>query len=301
VADAVAGSALSVNVVIYVTETGSKSYTNASGQEYSSIYIKGVSAAGDEYEYPVSQSWAKKGDIAQISFAGGTVKVSKASGGSVYGDADAGLSAIGQYKAADDIRILDVYEGSYTPISMQRLDGARIDASDVLYCGLSSGVVSSLILKDFTSDCSSYGVATSAKVSSGTTSGGGISASSGEYTWLIDGASVSVSTPSSAYRVSAGPVMLKGSVSKPDAAYNLKRLADKVRAFTETGLACDGDVAEWLISEKAGVYTAGASGQYAHSTMSEALAAFGQGKTVDFYYDDLPVSGGQIRVILIRE
>ncbi|MDR1572639.1 MAG: S-layer homology domain-containing protein [Clostridiales Family XIII bacterium] len=301
VADAVAASSLSVDAVVYVTETGSKSYMNATGQEYSSSYIKGVSASGDEYEYPVTQSWAKKGDIAKISFSGGSIKLSKAGGSSIYGEADAGLLSIGQYKAAGDIRILDVYEGAYATVSMQRLDGARIDSGDVLYCAISGGLITSLILKDFTGDCASYGVATSVKIEGGTsTSGGGISSSSGEYTWLIDGASSSLSTQSGTYRISAGPVMLKGAASRPDAVYNLKRLEAKVGTFSETGLSCDGDVADWLVSEKVGVYTAGASGQYAHSTMDEALAAFERGEEVDFYYDDLPVSGGQIRVILIR-
>ncbi|MDR3295967.1 MAG: S-layer homology domain-containing protein [Clostridiales Family XIII bacterium] len=303
VADAVAASSFSETVALYVTETGSKTYTNANDQTYLSTYISGISAGGDVVEYPVSQTWIKKGDVVKISFPNGAMNISRVSGGAVSGLADASLGAIGQTQLAPDARILDVSAGAYTFVSIQRLDGMTISAANVLYNESKNGKLTSLVLNDVTGDSGVYGVITSAKKSgSGTDSdtSDSMSVSSWEYAYLVAGVSRSLSSGSN-FGVTAGPARLWLSGDKPELMQNLKRVSGRIKSIGENEILSESPASAWPVFSAVDVYTLPLSGQYAQATLADAAAALAAGKTVDCYYNALPSDGGQIRIILIRQ
>jgi hypothetical protein len=297
VADAVSSTVINESVVVYVAELGTKNYLNADGQEYASAYIRGVSTAGDEIEYPATPSWIKRGDVVRIEFGANGAEFYKESGGTIAGVVDASLRAIGNTPLAQDVRIIDAAGGAYTSVSVSRLAGMRLETGDVLYSSAVNGTLTALILNDATGDCGAYGVITSAKRTSATDS------VSGEYSWMIDGIPASASTQGSAFSAGAGPAKISLSGNSPESMQNLRRLASKVSAFTGDDLSCDGEIKRWLVSGKVGVYYASPlPTQYTHATPADALAAYAASSdSLEFYYDALPEDGGQIRVILIKQ
>ncbi|MDR2770498.1 MAG: S-layer homology domain-containing protein [Clostridiales Family XIII bacterium] len=292
VADAVASTAVKVSTVLYVTEAGSKTYTNANGREYSSNYIGGVTAGGETSEYPVKETWVQVGDVVKLSFTENAMNIAKLFGGSVSGAVDADLYTLGNLRLSEDVRILDTYEGAYAPVSVQRLDGVTISADEVLCHEAANGRVTALILKDATGDCGTYGIITSVVRAQE-------DADQRTYNYITDGASRSVS---GSFGVAAGPAKFVFSGDKLASIRNLRGFAGKVKAFDGVTLTASGTIENWAVAENADVYvrSQNATG-YVHATLDDATAAFAAGKSLDFYYDDTPDGGGRIRVILIRE
>ncbi|MDR2355843.1 MAG: S-layer homology domain-containing protein [Clostridiales Family XIII bacterium] len=292
VADAVASTAVTVSSVLYVTETGSKTYTNASGRAYVSAYIGGVTADGETSEYPVTETWIKTGDVVKLRFTDKAMSVTKMFGGSLYGTVDADLYTIGNINLSEDVRILDTYEGVCVPVSVQRLSGVTISADEVLFHEASGGKVTALILKDATGDCGSYGIITSVTQQD-------TDSSSRNYGYISDGVSHSFT---GGFGVSVGPAKFMFSGGAVASVRNLRGLTGKVKSFDGATLTASGTTEDWTVSENADVYGKSQnSASYIHATLDEALEAFDAGKSLDFYYDDTPDGGGLIRVIIIRE
>jgi hypothetical protein len=281
---------------MYVTGTGSRTYTNTNGRDYISGYIGGVTAGGETLEYPVKETGIKVGDVVRIGFEGNDMTVAKLSGGSVSGTVDAELLTVGNLNLSDGVRILDTYEGAYVPVSVQRLDGVKLAAEEVLFREASNGRITALILKDATGDCGTYGVITSARKT------GSDMNVSGEYSYLTGGAAYSLSTQGSAFGAAAGPAKFVFSGEKLVSMRNLKGISGKVKSFDGAELTAQGAAGYWKISDNVEIYTKSQnSTNYAHATLDDATEAFASGQTLDFYYDDTPEGGGLIRVIIIRE
>ncbi len=293
VADAISSTVLNESAVVYVTETGSKTYENSSGSSYTSLYIKGIKPNGSEIEYAIDQKWVEVGDMLKISFdSDGDMSISNASsGGRVSGTADADLYTIGTTSVAANATILDTNLGNYTATSMQRLDGVDIESSKVLYYEASGGQVTTLILNDVTGDTAKYGVVTAAKSNSSSMS------LSGSYTYLIDGASATLSTSGSTLGARTGPAKFYGESGKISLIKNLDSVGTKVKTFNSSQITVDNDTGTYPLSANVAVYT-NASGSYKASTLSAALTAFQSKKQVSFYYDKDPEKGGCVRVIV---
>lgn len=293
VADAISSTVLNEAAVVYVTETGSKTYENSSGSQYTSLYIKGIKPNGSEIEYAIDQKWVEVGDMLEISFdAGGDMSISTASsGGRVTGTVDAELYTIGTTSIATNATILDTNLGNYTTTSMQRLDGVNIESSKVLYYEASSGQVTTLILNDVTGDTAKYGVLTSAKSNDSSMN------LSGSYTYLIDGVTSTLSTSGSTLGANTGPAKFYGESGKISLIKNLYSVGTKVKTFNSAQITVDDDTGTYPVSANVSVYT-NASGSYKVSTLSAALTAFQSKKQVSFYYDKDPEDGGCIRVIV---
>ncbi|MDD3168484.1 MAG: hypothetical protein PHC91_03345, partial [Eubacteriales bacterium] len=293
VADAVSSTVLNESVLVYVTETGTKTYENANGSQFTSLYLKGIKPNGLEIEYAVDQKWIDVGDLLKISFdADGDMSISTASsGGRVSGMADADLYTIGTTSIAANATILDTTLGNYTATSMQRLDGVNIDSSKVLYYEAGGGQVTTLILNDVTGDTARYGVVTA--VNSRDSAAG----LSGSYSYLINGAESTLSTQNSVLGVSVGPAKLYGESGKISMMKNLISTGTKVKTFSSTQITVSDDIGTYPVSANAAVYQY-ASGRYKASTLSDAMAAFQSKKQVSFFYDKDPNTGGCIRVIV---
>ncbi len=288
VADAVSSTVANDTAIVYVTETGTKTYENSNGTQYTSKYIKGIKPNGSEIEYAVDQKWIEVGDMIKISFDndGSMTFGNVSSGGRVSGTVDADLSTIGTTSVSTTAKILDTNLGCYAATSMARLDGVKLDTDDILYYEASGGKVTTLLLKDVTGDTAQYGVLTSAKSGS----------SSGSYTYLLDGVSATLTTSNEVLNAHTGPVKLYGESGKISKIKNLYSVGTKVKTFTGSQVTVDDDIGTYPVSADVAVYT-NASGSYKASTLSAALTAFQSKKSVSFFYDKNPEDGGCIRVI----
>ncbi|HWQ78852.1 MAG TPA: S-layer homology domain-containing protein [Anaerovoracaceae bacterium] len=292
VADAVSSTAVNEPVVVYVTETGTKTYENSDGSEYTSFYFKGVKPNGSEIEYAAGQDTIKPGDMIKISFdSNGKMSVGTAkSGSNITGAVDADLSLIGSTSIAPNADILDTSLGNSAVTSLQRLDGVRIQSGEVLYYEASGGKVTSLVLKDVTGDTAKYGVVTYAKSNESSTS------ISGRYEYMIEGVTYTLTTSDRSLNASMGPAKFYGESGKIDSIQKLS-FVDKVKNFDSAHVTSGGDIATYPVSANVEVYS-GSSGNYQLSTMDAALAAYQAKKSVSFYYDKDPKRGGCIRIIV---
>lgn len=294
VADAVAATKINAGTTVYVTDTGTKTYTNSSGKEYTSFYFKGIKPNGTEIEYTTTQTWIEPGDMLSIRFdASGNMSLGSAkAGGNIYGVADADLSLIGSTSIAANATILDTNLGNYAKTSMERLDGVKFVSGDVLYYEASGGKITALILNDVTGDTGSYGVVTAA--SSKETS----SSVSGTYQYMIDGITQTLSVTNTAYNINAGAAAkfygVSGEISKIS---SLKPTGSKIKNFTAAELTVNDTIGTYPISSNVVIYSK-ATGSFKLSTLSEAIAAYQNKTSVSFYYDKEPSRGGCIRVIV---
>lgn len=289
VADAVSSTVVNESAVVYVTETGTKTYENSSGTEYTSFYFKGIKPNGSEIEYAATQDWIEPGDMIKISFdSAGRMTIGSAKlGGNITGAVDADLCLIGSTSIASNAIILDANLGNYAKTSLQRLDGVKFQSGDVLYYEASGGKVTTLILNDVTGDTAEYGVVTSAKSGD----------SSGSYGYMIDGVSSTLTTSNSTLGAHTGPAKFYGESGKISMISNLYSMSTKVKTFNSLQITVNDNIGTYPVSANVAVYT-NASGGYKVSTLSAALTAFQSKKLVTFYYDKDPKEGGCVRVIV---
>ncbi|QOX65041.1 S-layer homology domain-containing protein [Anoxybacterium hadale] len=294
VADAVSATKINASAVVYITEVGTKNYTNSSGKEYTSNYFRGVKPDGTEIEYTTSSSTLNVGSILTVRFdSNGTMILGGVTGGSITGEADADLRMIGTASISTNATILDTSMGNYVRTSMERLDGINFASGDVLYYEASGGKITALILKDVTGDTSSYGVVTKSSSSDSSMS------LSGSYQYLIDGVSQTLKTSGSTLGAKAGPARFYGESGEISMIRNLTATSSRMNDFTLTELKVDDDTETYPVSANVAVYSK-SSGNYTLSSISAAMDAYQSGKSLSFYYDKAPNRGGCIRVIVIN-
>ncbi|MDD4565984.1 MAG: S-layer homology domain-containing protein [Eubacteriales bacterium] len=292
VADAVSSTVVNASAAVYITETGTKTYENSNGSEYTSFYFRGINPNGSEIEYAANQDWIEPGDMIKISFdSNGKMSVGTAkSGSNITGTVDADLSLIGTTSIAANATIMDTNLGNYTATSLQRLDGVRFQHGDVLYYEASGGKVTNLILNDVTGDTAQYGVVTYAKSNES-----GLSVS-GTYKYMIEGVTNTLTTPDRSLKVGTGAAKFYGESGTID---DIQRLSSvtQVKSFDAAYVTSGGDTGTYPISANVEVYS-GSSGSYELSTIDAALEAYKSKQMVGFYYDKDPEKGGCIRVII---
>ncbi len=292
VADAVSASKVNEKAVVYVTETGTKSYEDGNKKTYSSTYIKGVTPLGSEAEYTVGVTWIKVGDTVSIQYSGTAMKVNRVSETGLYGKVNGDLMTIGGASVSPSASILDTYEGAYTATSMARLSGLELESDDVIYYKAENGKVTQLILDNVTGDSLEYGVVLSAVNSSGDMS------TSGSYTYDVDGVVHTLNTPDSSLGAYTGPAAFYGAGNTITNIRNLTSVGTKITAVTSDSVTADGTT--WNFSPDVKVYEKDSGGDYRLTTLSATAAA---GKNAGFYYDfdRSAASGAQIRVIIVTK
>jgi hypothetical protein len=294
IADAVSSSLVSSEVVLYITNTGTKVYQNSDGKDYTSNYIAGVTADGTVIDYAVPITWAAVGDVVAIGVDEDSLTVKEVSSDrNLYGVVDSDLMKIGATTLAANVSILDTYQGDYATVSPQRLKGLSLSDSSVLYYKAENGVVSQIILKNITGDAVSYGIILSAQSSSS-----GMSLS-GNYSYMVDGIISSLKTTDRTYNVTKGAAMFYKSTGSLIGMQNITYLPSyKSQKMTLTTVGY-GEI-QFKFADDVAVYKRSGT-NYIAVNVADALAAKTAGKTVDFYYDKLPQDGGRIRIIIIQE
>ena len=300
IADVVSSaSSVGEEVVGYVLESGRKTYQSGTTNTYTGYYLKLVLPNGETAEYTTTTDYSStKNKVVKITFSNGSAKATiiDNSGNKVSGTFDWASRKIGNYKISPNVMILDIgtidtYENSvYAKVYPQRLDNVKLSGDRILYHALDgNGEISKLILDDVTGDGFSYGLMI--KATNDTAS------LTGSYEYIANGQIYSISTRNSIYNVSAGSgIKIGGSTSNPDSIGKMEQISEKITSISSSSITTtirtypiSGNV---TVYKKSSVYTK----EYTQIPLSDILD--NDDMSITAYYDKLPTSGGQIRVIV---
>lgn len=280
-------SSIDVNTTKYgfVASTGTTTYTDSSGNTYTSDIVTVACTDGNTYDYEIDSDYLDKGDLVKISVTGGEAVVVQIGDNSLTGIVNSSGTSVGSYTFSSDVQVMDsTANGSFIKIYTSRLAGLTLNTGDVRYYALDDdGKICQLILNDVTGDMYDYGILTASSSSVSTTS------SSATYGYIIDGTAGSYSG-SGVYSVENGPVQIEFSGKSIVSMKNLSQIGittlNTLYAQTEDG--------KFELGSGVSVYV------YKNSSynLSSISAVNGGGYTLYGYYDRSISAGGRIRVIL---
>ncbi len=194
------------------------------------------------------------------------------------------------YPLSPDLQILDVYKSSGKSIAVQRLCGATLNASNILYAGVNArGQIEQLLLDNFTGDIHTYGL-----VSPSSTVISNDAASASSYDVLIDGSETTLGSTTKAFTEFTGPAQFSFDAAELNQVQKLT--AVKAAALTQTTLSAENGA--YTLSGTVQVYIE-KDHSYRYSSVQEVLDL--SRYTVTGYYDNSNASGGRIRVIIAKE
>lgn len=286
-ANSAAGSIADTEVAGIITDSGSKTYTNSGGAEYTAEYIKVLATDGSAYEY--QYKGGKIGSVVRVQHSGEQTSVSRASSGNLSGTVNSAATRLGNYTLADDIEILDIYSAdtgsrvNATGITLHRsrLAGAKISSADVLYYEADGDTIHKLILNNFSGDLYTYVLMREVQESF----------ASGSYTYILNGAEQTLSSPGAAYHINKGAAAMLNIGGETVRMQNLESVA--LSSLSGSTAADTGGVS-WQLAAGAQIYEYRGS-EYYLSDQSLISAAT---HTLRAYYDKKPADGGRIRLIV---
>ena len=276
-------------VIGVVSAVETASYTDANGNPYTSTAVKLTTTDGSAAVYPADTKNLSVGDLVRVTTGQGTIQVKQLSTQSLTGTFSSDGQRVGGYDLADDVEILDTYEGNAQRVYPNRLAEVNLAQGDVRYYALNQNdQIETLILDDVTGDLHTYGVLTQVQESTVP------SAMMGSYTVQVGQVQTPVVTQDLVFSLSTGPCVVKGALTSPDRISNLLSVKlDSVSALSARGT----DGRSYPLWEKAAVYEV-RSGKYYLSSLDHV-------KNGDFtltgYYDQNAGQGGCIRVILAKQ
>ncbi len=302
IADVILPSDASQNLHGYVLATGSKEFTDGSGNAYTSNYVQVALPDGNSYEYKTKSSYsAYLNTTVTITFQDGVAILSSAkTDNAVSGTVDASARKIGSQSISSEVQMIDVNSAdqyttaNFVSVFLQRIDGVKLSSSDILYYEKNSkNEISALILNDVTGDTYQYGVVTSAR---GQSSNMNIS---GSYTYDIDGVSQSVSTNGSMYNISSGqPAMFLICDGRVESIQPLQQISGYVTDITSTTVtSAKGDV--YLLASNVAVYQKTSSYQFLKIPLEDVIE--NDEYRVSAYYDKSQQGGGRVRVLIAEK
>ncbi len=287
IADVLTDNSASVVTYGYLTETGTKEYTQANGNTYTSYYAKIVTADGNELEYKTAKDYKEiKSSVVSVTISIDGTRISRVSAPAISGVFDYETLSFGSFGIAPNVKIMDVMNTSaaknalYTTVYPQRLDDVSVSSGKVLwYTQNKKGEIDTLYLDNITNDGYAYGIVTSA---------------GGSYTCNVAGEIKNVSGGNTTYSVSTGSAarftMAGNSVTSIAA---LTKLDDRVTSFTNSEVTTKDGV--HYISDKVVCYRRTGVGEWQLSSLDDLV---GKTSSVEFYYDKAARIGGRIRVIV---
>lgn len=301
VADVISASAenpVASEVVGYLCETGTKTYTSSDLNEYSNYYITIIAANGQSYTYTCSQNYDNfLNSVVSVTINDGTARVSRINSGGASGIFNWTSKRLGSDELSDDIEILDIGNTDpngpslYAKVYPSRIDGISISAGNILYCHRDAGGrIDSLILNDVTGDSYVFGVVVSANTSSMGTM------ASGSYTYIVDGTTYSYASTSSMFTVSNGQGVRLSSAANPRIMTSLTQLRGNISITSITSLTSGGT--NYEISPNVQVYERDYAGSatYRLKPISEIIGS--DDYSLSAFYDKSPSAGGRIRIII---
>ena len=285
----------------YLIETGTKTFATASGNSESSNYAKIVTADGTELELKTKQNYESlKNKIVSANISNGIsniTSVSQSKTNKVSGVFNHQKMSISTFKLADNVKILDVLAygnpsvaPSYITVFPQRLDGADLTSSDILYVTYNSnGEIDKMFLNDVTGDAYKYGIATKVETSK---SGMNIQSS---YTFDIDGSSINYSKSAILNLSSGTAVAVAYSGNQISSVIKLNKISKKITKVSN-GIAYTASGETYALGDNVKVYKKqGASAIYNLVDIQDVDFTTG---SFTYYYNNTLAKGGRIRVIV---
>jgi len=288
VADAINPEKVVQEKYVYVLETGPKIYESSNGGSYEGYYAKVITLDGDILEYPINNTALKAGKVAQISFANNRTKI-----GSVFslkndlgGTVNVRNLKIGSKKMAEDIRILDVSESKAIEVTMDRLDGVRLDSEDVLLYTLNDDKeVDGLILNNVTGDLMEYGILLSRN------------GDSGDYTYRVNiNGNENTWSCSVRLEMTSGAVGVQKQNGQISNIFKLDIIRNNISSINELYATVNGE--KYYISDNVVVYLK-KNEEYLMSNFSEVKDL--EKYSLKLYSDGEQNEGGRIRLIIAEE
>ena len=293
-------NALEEELAGYLVGTGTKEFTNANGEKYTSTYASLILADGTKLDCATDsdyEGWINR--IMSISIENGKAKLSAISApGKIVGTVNASKLTLGSAKLSPDVKILDVgfdevnLPSVYKEVYLQRIDGVGISASNVLYAKTENGIIKELILKDVTGDAFSYGPVISANATlsahsaSGSyvcdVSGSRITASGGVYTNIKKGNVVKIASGGGKSSLSK---LNNQNVSVKDISYGSITLSNGTTL---------------TLSDEIVVYKISGSYDYNYIPLSEVIDNFKNYSYFSIFTDKPESRGGRVRVINVK-
>ena len=293
VAFVVGGSQISSDNLGVVTSTADASFTDSSGNSYTSPAVTVVGLDGETYVYPnAGKTYCSVGSMVKISVTDSGLQISSLSSSSVSGKVNSSGTALGNVSFASGINILDVYGSSGKSIAASRLANCTISKDDVIYASKNTaGEINTLILDDYTGDLYQYGVVTSVKESTATDTTTNDSTTTYTITYDINGSTKTYTTNVSS-TVSKGPVLVKvdsGTIKSMESMTSIS--LDSISGTTAISKG-----QSYPISNDVAVY------EYRDMTyyLSSLGRVTGGGYTLTGYYDKAAADGGCVRVIVAQ-
>ena len=279
-----------------VIGNGTRQFTNSDGSSYSSHYAKVVTTGGQIFEYATPNNNIGIGKIVTVQFSGGvaTVTAITTTSRQIYGKVNASATKMGDYSFADNIEIMDVYEGEYAIMNSTRLKSVDITQSMVLYYRMNgAGEIERLILKDATGDLYAYGILTSYTESSGGLSVGAT------YNYVSGGQSKTHRETGKKYNnISVGPIMIR---TGKDKAVDLIKNLTSVRLTGLTDTTATGSFQTYILSETVEIYERVGVNEYLLSSVGHLENNGMSGYEITGYMDKPESDGGRIRVVIVAE
>lgn len=274
------------STVLYgiVSSTGSGSYTDAGGNAYTASTVTVTATDGRQYTYQSGSTSFAAGDLVQVTAVSDSSQVKRLSAAELTGKMDSAGTKLGSYALADDVEILDTYDGSVLRIYPARLAGVAFQSSMVRYYTLNArGELSRLILNNVTGDLYRYGVVTQATTVSGTMT------AMGSYVYDIGGATGSYVSSSSSFSASVGPGKFFFESGVLSSITDLTRV--KLTAVSgNTGIS---GTTSYTLSDGVAVYEL-TDGDYHFSSLERVASGY----LLTGWYDKAESAGGRIRVIV---
>lgn len=303
VADVADNSAVSSKVYGFLAACGSKE-TEVNGTSVTKPYIKVILPSGAECEYITDKNYSSSlNSVVCVTLKDGIASATKmASNTSVYGKFvwGSGKNTLGSSTLADDVKILEVSSvnagetANYATVYPQRLNGLTLEKSDILYISLNSaGHIDSIITKDITGDMHTYGILTSASVNTDMNV-------SGNYTYISNGVSSTVSTNNSAFNVTAGQAVKIASDGRSITAITPlnKFTSSNLTDISGSSVTMGGKT--YILSDKVQIYVKDPSSLTTYTMITkDEFEATAYGETVTLYTDDVSTAGGRVRIIII--
>lgn len=280
-------SVTQTNKLGIVTSLNKGSYSGTGGSSYTADTVTIQATDGKIYSYQWNTEYFKVGNLAQVTTnSDGTVSLKRVNDKSLTGRVSSDGGKLGSYPFAEDVEIIDTYEGTALRVYASRLSGMSMTSEMVRYYVLNAaGEITRLVLKDATGDMHQYGILSNIKDSSSDLS------VMVTYTLDIGGQSAPL-TSTTKFGVNTGPVQIKGSLSAPDKMTSLTSVY--INSISGNTIS-SGDVT-YRMSDTVVVYEYRDNKYY--------LSSIDRVKDGDFsmtaWYDKSEGSGGRIRVIVAK-
>ena len=288
------GEAQADSNLIYgvITKVENLPYDDGDDGSYTARTITVVATDGNPYQYQCDIKGLEQGDLVRIVAGEDKLEVKRLTEVHLSGKVDEDATQLGDYPLADDIQIIDTYEGC-TPIRIypERLAGMKITSDMVRYYVLNTeGEITRLILDDATGDIHQYGVITNVvEINMGMQV-------SSTYTYDIGGQTQVFSSDNTIYKLHVGGCWVdKKTDSSVKRLYNLNE--QRLESIsTANNVAVGSNRVEYALADQVVVYVY-QDGEYLLSSLSKIAEG---DYTLTGWYDKTESAGGRIRVIVAR-